>query len=260
MFIIMKFRNKNWRVTTGLISRVRKNPDARDNFEEIFKTQDVSKITYMTIVWLFLAIVLPFIMLVVWGWTLAKQPSLDPQIGLGIALFGIVILSAGLGLSHWYGSKWSLSNFTRIMFVKALLAAFIFCFIFTLIPTTYTYNGTTAVFLSANYIFAIALTHLKSTRTKHGAKEKFLKTEIVVKKMRGMKCFYRDIDPPSIDEVMNATGIENEKYQFKVKLCMLGFYLLTFITYAIAIFVGNPSETKWVGFANFFLVFTADLT
>ena len=70
------------------------------------------------------------------------------------------------------------------MFIIALLAAFIFCFVFTLIPSTYTYNGTTAVFMSASFIFAIALTHLKSTRTQHGAKEKYLKTKILAKKMR----------------------------------------------------------------------------
>ena len=100
-----------------------------------------------------------------------------------MSLFGTFLLFSFLGFSNWYGYGWNLTFFTKVMLLFATLSAFIYCFGFTFLPETFTYNGSTAIFMSTTYIFAIMLVHLKSTKTENCGKERYLKTDILSKIM-----------------------------------------------------------------------------
>jgi hypothetical protein len=137
-----------------------------------------------------------------------------------VSLFGTFLLFSFLGFSNWYGYGWNLTFFTKVMLLFATLSAFIYCFGFTFLPETFTYNGSTAIFMSTTYIFAIMLVHLKSTKTENGGKERYLKTDILSKIMFLVGAFESEEslnqdkhnDHPTLDKVMEATGKENEKY------------------------------------------------
>lgn len=100
-----------------------------------------------------------------------------------MSLFGTFLLFSFLGFSNWYGYGWNLTFFTKVMLLFATLSAFIYCYGFTFLKETFTYNGSTAIFMSNTYIFAIMLIHLKSTKTENGGKEKYLKTDFLIKNM-----------------------------------------------------------------------------
>lgn len=137
-----------------------------------------------------------------------------------MSLFGTFLLFSFLGFSNWYGYGWNLTFFTKVMLLFATLSAFIYCFGFTFLPETFTYNGSTAIFMSTTYIFAIMLVHLKSTKTENGGKERYLKTDILSKIMFLVGAFESEEslnqdkhnDHPTLDKVMEATGKENEKH------------------------------------------------
>ena len=138
-----------------------------------------------------------------------------------MSLIGIFLLFSFLGFSNWYGYGWNLTFFTKLMLLFATLSAFIYCYGFTFLPGTFTYNGSTAVFMSTAYIFAIMLINLKSTKTENGGKEKYLKTDILIKNMFRVGTFESEasldadshtIEHPSLERVMQATAKENEEY------------------------------------------------
>jgi hypothetical protein len=138
-----------------------------------------------------------------------------------VSLFGTFLLFSFLGFSNWYGYGWNLTFFTKLMLLFATLSAFIYCYGFTFLPDTFTYNGSTAIFLSTTYIFAIMLIHLKSTKTENGGKEKYLKTDFLIKNMFQIGAFESEAslngdehknDHPSLEKVMEATARENEEY------------------------------------------------
>ena len=106
-----------------------------------------------------------------------------------MSLFGSFLLFSFLGFSNWYGYGWNLTFFTKVMLLFATLSAFVYCFGFTFLPETFTYNGSTAIFMSTTYMFAIMLVHLKSTKTENGGKEKYLKTDFLMKNMFLKKAF-----------------------------------------------------------------------
>jgi len=57
------------------------------------------------------------------------------------------------------------------------VAGFFYCFAVIFLPKYFTYNGTTAIFMSLNFIFSTMLIYLKTTGAQS---ERFLKTEILV--------------------------------------------------------------------------------
>lgn len=153
-----------------------------------------------------MAVVLPCLMFVIWGITVGNQPNLDPQIGYGIALFGNVLLFTFLGFCHWYGNDMALSSFTHGMFILAIVIGMAYCLILSIL--NYTYNGTTAIYMAANYIFGVAIMDFKSTTISADGVdvEKYQSTRITLKIMRDYNCFNRAAELPSVDEVMNRAG------------------------------------------------------
>lgn len=82
-----------------------------------------------------------------------------------------------LAFADWYGHKWQLTKLSIGLFITATIAAFFYCFAVIFLPKYFTYNGTTAIFMSLNFIFSTMLIYLKTTGV---SAERFLKTEILV--------------------------------------------------------------------------------
>jgi len=123
---------------------------------------------------------------------LASSPSFSIQFGLGIALVGIFLLFIFLAFSDWYGHKWHLTRLSKSLFIGATLAAFIYCFSVIFLPDYFSYNGTTAIFLSLNYIFATLLVFMRAdsySSEETDNNEKFIKVKILVEAMIEEKSF-----------------------------------------------------------------------
>jgi hypothetical protein len=62
------------------------------------------------------------------------------------------------------------------------ISAFLYCFVVIFLPEYFTYNGTTAIFMSVNYIFSSLLVLMKtSSPTAEGVQnEKYVKVGILV--------------------------------------------------------------------------------
>ncbi len=82
-----------------------------------------------------------------------------------------------LGFADWYGNKWQLTKFSIVLFIAATIAAFFYCFAVIFLPNYYTYNGTTAIFMSLNFIFSTILVYLKTAGM---SSDRYLKTDILV--------------------------------------------------------------------------------
>ena len=88
-----------------------------------------------------------------------------------------MVLFLFLGFADWYGHKWHLTKVSLSFFIAATIAGFFYCFAVIFLPGYYSYNGTTAVFLSVNFIFSTILVYLKTSGLQS---ERFLKTDILV--------------------------------------------------------------------------------
>jgi hypothetical protein len=131
--------------------------------------------------------VLPFALLIVWGMLLAWDPMFSNQFGIGISLIGIFMLFIFLGFADWYGHRWQLTKLTVGLFISATISAFFYCFAVIFLPRSFTYNGTTAIFMSLNFIFSTMLIYLKTASSARG--ERFLKIEILVQSIVENKGF-----------------------------------------------------------------------
>jgi hypothetical protein len=83
--------------------------------------------------------------------------------------------------------------FTLSMFAGATLASFGYCFMVIFLPSYFTYNGTTAIFLSLNFIFATIITYLK-TSSNQSDNERFIKLDLLVRAIVEQGAFNPDIN------------------------------------------------------------------
>lgn len=112
---------------------------------------------------------------------MATRPEFTKQAGYGIVFFGGFLHLTQVGFCNWHGRHWNLTPFTKIMLFSGVISAFSYCLFVTLTPETFTYSGTTAIFMSLNYIFVISLTHIKSEKSLDENQEKYLKLDILLK-------------------------------------------------------------------------------
>lgn len=137
-------------------------------------------------------LVIPFVLVILWGMLLAWKASFSNQFGIGISLIGIFILFLFLGFCDWFGHNWHITMFTIVMFIGSGIAVFFYCFAVIFLPNYFTYNGTTAIFMAINYIFSTTLIYLKTesvsssqdkddqSRVLTASKERFVKLDLLV--------------------------------------------------------------------------------
>lgn len=98
-----------------------------------------------------------------------------------------------LAFCDWFGHEWLLTGFTVSMFVCATLVSFGYCFMVIFLPSYFTYNGTTAIFMALNYIFSTALTYLKTSGSSDSDNERYVKLDLLVNAIVDCKSFNGDI-------------------------------------------------------------------
>jgi len=134
-------------------------------------------------------------MILIWGIYIACQADFSTQFGIGIALIGILLLFLFLGFCDWYGNSWQMTKFTMTMLIGSTLAAFMYCLVVIFLPEYFTYNGTTAIFMSLNYIFASLLIFLQTSSLHDSAllpdqpSAKYLKVDLLVETLVEQEVF-----------------------------------------------------------------------
>ena len=213
----------------------------------------------LSILWLAYVLIIPVILLIIWGMRLAFDGSFSRQFGAGVTLIGIFLLLIFLGFCDWYGHKWSLTKLTIGAFLGATLAAFLYCFAVIFLPAQFTYNGTTALLMSLNFIFATALIYLKTGGFGRG-EEKYVKLDLLVKAVIDCQGFVGigENDKEKLNQVKAEVQKLNQSYFRMTKLICLGCYLGTFLAYLIIIFSSNPKETNAVGLIHVLLLLASD--
>jgi len=162
----MIFVNKSYKVTDALIHF----------FERRFTA---SKITILTVFWYVWVVALPMTMLSIWGIIVMLQQNAPEKAGLGIMFFGNFLLLLLIGLVNWkLGYNWLQTTFTFYALLIGVGSVLAYSFFST--ACYFTYSGTTAILMSINYIFAISLTFIRSTKTDDSKQEKYFNLEILL--------------------------------------------------------------------------------
>jgi hypothetical protein len=156
-----------------------------------------------------------------------------------------------------------MNRFTQVMLAGAGTSAFLYCFVVIFLPDYFTYNGTTGIFMSVNYIFSSLLVLMKSSSpTAEGVQnEKYVKLDILVDTFVEQAAFREDgqDDQVKLSKVLESTKLKNVSYLKHLKLVMLVAYLCSFVAYFIIIITKNPKDKKLVGLTNVVLLLTSDL-
>jgi hypothetical protein len=166
------------------------------------------------------------------------------------------VLFIFLGFADWYGHKWQLTKLSIGLFITATVAAFFYCFAIIFLPKYFTYNGTTAIFMSLNFIFSTMLIYLKTTGAQS---ERFLKTEILVQSIVENGGFQENTNNDKLTLIMEQVKTKNKRFLLFTKIGILVLYLCTFIAYFIVIISQNPKEYKLVGVAHTVILIFSDL-
>ena len=150
------------------------------------------------------------------------------------------------------------------MLAGAGTSAFLYCFVVIFLPDFFTYNGTTAIFMSVNYIFSSLLLLMKtsSPSTADGVQnEKYVKVDILVDTFVEQEVFREDGQDEQfkLSRVLESTKLKNVSFLKHLKLVMLVAYICSFVAYFIIIITKNPKDKKLVGLTNVVLVLTSDL-
>ena len=116
------------------------------------------------------SMILPAIIFVVWGSFLASSKSFSYQSGIGVGLFGLFVLFLQIGFLSWKDNDWLLNNQSVLYFIWATACIVLYFFIFIFLPSNYSYNGTTAIFMAFNFVFSTLMTYMKNDH-------KFIKIE-----------------------------------------------------------------------------------
>lgn len=115
----------------------------------------------LSLLWVLTVVILPFLLIIVWGLRIAFHASFSYQFGLGLTMIGLFTLGVFLGFTNWYGHNWHMTGFTKFCFITAGVSASLYCLIVIFLPSYFTYNGTTAILLSFNFMAASHLIYSK---------------------------------------------------------------------------------------------------
>ena len=120
-------------------------------------------INFTVVIYLLVIVLTPIAIAAVWAMTLntGKDPDMLRSAGVGLTiLFSTAIL---LAFSAWYGSKWYFGKIVGILLIVAMLAGWTFVLVTTLIPSNFSFSGTSAILFSANFLPACYIVHEKTT-------------------------------------------------------------------------------------------------
>ena len=103
----------------------------------------------------------PPTLLVYLGFTLVRLDVFSTYVAVGIPMMALITICVGLAFADWYGHKWYMTRFTNTMLGIATLSCLVFCITVTF-SGTYDYNGSSALLLGVNFMFAVNLMYLRS--------------------------------------------------------------------------------------------------
>ena len=106
-------------------------------------------------------VVVPLVVLIYWTYSLVSSKAMDGYVAVGIPLIVTTVLMIVLGFTDWFAHRWYLTKFTKVMLISAVMTGLLFCFIVIFGASAFTYNGSTALFLAVNFVFAVTLTLMK---------------------------------------------------------------------------------------------------
>lgn len=115
----------------------------------------------MLILWWLFVLLAPPTLLVYWGLTLVRLDIFSTHVAVGIPMMALIIICVCLAFADWYGHKWYITRFTNTMLGIATLSCLVFCIAVTF-SGTYDYNGSSALLLGVNFMFAVNLMYLRS--------------------------------------------------------------------------------------------------
>ena len=81
----------------------------------------------------------------------------------GVGLTILFSTATLLAFSAWYGSKWYLGKIVAGLLIVAMLAGWLFVIVTILMPTNFSFSGTSAILFSANFLPACYIVHEKTT-------------------------------------------------------------------------------------------------
>jgi len=115
----------------------------------------------VTVLWLFIALMMPFVVLMYWSNQLVASEVFTDYVEKGIPLLALMCWMLILGFTDWFGHKWYMTNFTKFMLGGAFAVLLMFCFTVIFGVDGFTYNGSSALLLILNFLFTVPLTLLK---------------------------------------------------------------------------------------------------
>lgn len=162
-------------------------------------------------------------------------------------MIGCILLFIFFGFCDWYGHGWFMTRFSKVMLTGAAISAFMYCFVVILIPDYFTYNGTTAIFLSLNYIFVtLMLFELTSGNANASEKDGLIKVSILVEAIANLGISDQNQSDQektsSLIRFMQEVFDKNREYFKTANNAFLAGYVLTFISYFIIILLKNPGS------------------
>lgn len=105
---------------------------------------------------------IPTIIAFAWTGFLNAEES-DTVRSAGVGLTILFSTSTLLAFSQWYGTKWSFNRIAGILLIIATLAGWVFVALTIFLPSNFSYSGTSAILLSANFLPACYIIHEKTT-------------------------------------------------------------------------------------------------
>ncbi len=116
------------------------------------------------------------------------------------------------------------------MFVLSVISVFFYCFSSIFLPGYYSYNGTTALFMSANYLFFITLIYLSS------GKQKYLKVDAMVQSIVERGGFDgQEVSQKMLGEVIELAEEKGRKTKVIPKVAASFMYIGTFVGYFVVV-------------------------
>ena len=191
-------------------------------------------------------------MAILWGMLLTFNVAFTYQFGIGITLIIIFIVYIFVGVCDWYGHKWHVTPLTKFLFGASGIAAFLYCFVVIFLPSHFTYNGTTAIFLTFNYICASHLIYTK-------ARNKNVKLSSFIKKLSlSIGDHYTLEEGIKLKKIIASAKASSSIKVRKSRYFAAILYLLSFAAYAFVIAIKKPAGNSLVGIVNVSLVIATD--
>eukprot|EP00347_Sterkiella_histriomuscorum_P011682 403371513 len=233
----------------------------------------VTLINFLTVLWLSYLIFLPILFFVIWGMKLAFDDNFSYQFGFGIMLIGLFVQCLFLGFANWYGHNWFLTKGSIALLISAGVFAALYCFVVIFLPDYFTYNGTTSIILSANYIIACYLIYTKdfdapiassqsdgqSANSQVFKFQQYVNIEAFIDQFTMEYDIHETNNNQVLDYVFDKTLEETAKVIRKKRVSCWISYGLTLALYIFLILViGQNQMNMLIGFINTTLILFID--